>query len=280
MEVKSIKEVNEEAQAQLDIWKYVFSFTPMAVVKCAIEFQIADVLETHGRAMTNADLSAALGCSPSILHRIMSPVMLAPWHKLSSRALTNGASAFDAAHGKSLWEYTSENPAHNKQFNDAMASHARLAMSAIIDHYPETFKGIGSLVDVGGGDGTALRTLVKACPWIHGINFDLPHVANVALHSDGIEHVGGDMFEMVPKADIAFLMCIDILRKCREAIPKDTGKVIIAEAVIKEGEQDKYNYVRLALDMVMLANTEKGKERTIQEWEYVVNSAGFSRYTV
>ncbi|KAK6121513.1 hypothetical protein DH2020_044743 [Rehmannia glutinosa] len=337
MEVKSIKEVNEEAQAELDIWKNVFSFTPMAVVKCAIELQIADVLESHGGAMTNADLSAALGCSPSILHRIMrylmhrdifkqtqtnqessisyiqtplsrmlmkngensmaalvlmesSPVMLAPWHKLSSCALTNGASAFDAAHGKSLWEYTSANPAHNKLFNDAMASHTRLAMSAFIDHYPEAFKGIGSLVDVGGGDGTALRTLVKACPWIRGINFDLPHVVNVALHSDGIEHVGGDMFEMVPKADIAFLMwvlhdwsddeCIDILRKCREAIPKDTGKVIIAEAVIKEGEDDKYNDVRLALDMVMLAHTEKGKERTIQEWEYVVNSAGFSRYTV
>ncbi|KAK6117681.1 hypothetical protein DH2020_048578 [Rehmannia glutinosa] len=282
-------------------------------------FALCGFIRCFGKPWRSHDkcrLSAALGCSPSVLHRIMrylmhrdifkqaqtnqessisyiqtplsrmlmkngensmvalvlmesSHAMLAPWHKLSSCALTNGANAFEAAHCKSLWEYTLANPAHNKLFNDAMACHARLAVSAIIDHYPEAFKGIGSLVDVGGGDGTALRTLVKACPWIREINFDLPHVVNVALHCDGVEHVGGDMFEMVPKADIAFLMwvlhdwsddeCIDILRKCREAIPKDMGKVMIAEAVIKEGEEDKYNDVRLALDMVMLAHTEKGK---------------------
>ncbi|KAI3447909.1 hypothetical protein Pfo_004574 [Paulownia fortunei] len=337
MEVKSIREVDEEAQAQLDIWEYVFAFTPMAVVKCAIELQIADVLESHGGAMTHPELSAALGCSPSVLHRIMrylmhrgifkqtltgqessicyiqtplsrllmknggnsmaalvllesSPVMLAPWHRLSSRALTNGASAFEAAHGEDVWEYASANPAHSKLINDAMACHARLAMSAIVDHYPDAFKGIGSLVDVGGGDGTTLRTLVKACPWIRGINFDLPHVVSAAPPCDGIEHVDGNMFEIIPKADAAFLMwvlhdwsddeCIHILRKCREAIPKDTGKVIISEAVIKEGEEDKYTDVRLALDMVMLAHTEKGKERTMEEWEYVVNAAGFTRYTV
>ncbi|KAK6120952.1 hypothetical protein DH2020_045305 [Rehmannia glutinosa] len=385
MEVKSKKEVNEEAQAKLDIWKYVFGFTPMAVVKCAIELQIPDVLETHGGAMTLAELSATLGCSPSVLHRIMrylmhhgffkqrqtdqefsksyiqtplsrmlmkngensmaafvllesSHVMLAPWHKLSSQALTNGSPAFEVAHGEDVWEYASTNLVHSKLINDAMSCHARLAMSAIVEYYPEAFKGVGSVVDVGGGDGTALRTLVKACPWIRGINFDLPHVVSVAPHSDGIQHVGGNMFENIPKADVAFLMvrvclqcisvidikkkkkkhtrsslltvlfylmfqftstntllfvvtkwvlhdwsddeCIDILRKCREAIPKDAGKVIIAEAMINEGEEDKYTDVRLALDMVMLAHTTKGKERTIQEWEYVVNVAGFTRYTV
>ncbi|KAK6143346.1 hypothetical protein DH2020_023694 [Rehmannia glutinosa] len=337
MKVKSIKEVDNEMQAQVDIWDYAFAFIPMALVKCAIELQIADVLEIHGGGMTLPELSSALGCSPSILHRIMrylnhrgifkqtqtgqessicysqtpllrilmkngensmsalvllesSPVMLAPWHKLSSRALANGASAFEAAHGEDIWEYASANPAHSKLINDAMACRARVDMSEIINHYPEAFMGIGSLVDVGGGDGTTLRTLVKACPWIRGINFDLPHVVCVAPHCDGIEHVGGDMFEIVPKADVAFLQsvlhdwgdgeCIDILRKCRDAIPKDTGKVIIAEAVIREGEDDKYNDIRLGLDMIMLAHTEKGKERTIEEWEYVVNAAGFTRYTV
>ncbi|KAI3447910.1 hypothetical protein Pfo_004575 [Paulownia fortunei] len=246
MEVKSIKEVEEEAQAQLDIWEYVFGFTPMAVVKCAIELQIPDVLESHGGAMTHPELSAALGCSPSVLHRIMrylmhrgffkqtltgqessicyihtslsrlllknggnsmtalillesSPVMLAPWHRLSLGALTNGASAFEAEHGENLWDYASANPAHSKLINDAMACRARLDMSAIIDHYPDAFKGIGSLVDVGGGDGTTLRTLVKACPWIRGINFDLPHVVSAAPHCDGIEQVGGNMFEIIPR---------------------------------------------------------------------------------
>ncbi|KAL0376264.1 UNVERIFIED_CONTAM: Acetylserotonin O-methyltransferase [Sesamum calycinum] len=163
-----------------------------------------------------------------------SHAMFAPWHRLSKSALISGASAFEASHGEDL---------------------------SVVNQYPEAFKGISPLVDVGGGDGTALQILV-----IHGINFDLTRAVSVAPQYQGIEHVQGNMFEIVPKADAAFLM--------------DTGKVIIAEAVIDEGEEDKYMDVRLALDMVMLAHTEKGKERTIEEWEYVVNAAGFTRFTV
>nr|QWK65127.1 flavonoid O-methyltransferase 4 [Scutellaria baicalensis] len=336
MEVKSIKEVDEEAKAEFEIWDIVFAFTPMAVVKCAIELGIADVLESHGGAMSLPELSSALNCSSSLLHRIMrylihrgffkrnqeppfsyvqtplsrllmknegsgsmaalvmlesSPVMLAPWHRLTSRLLiNNGTPPFEAAHGEDIWEYASENSAHSDLINDAMACHARRAIAAIVDQYPEAFKGIGSLVDVGGGNGTALRAIVKACPWIRGINFDLPHVVSKAPQCDGVEHVEGDMFKYVPKGDATFLMwtlhdwsddeCIKILKNCREAIPRETGKVIIAEAVITEGDEDRYSSARFDLDMVMLAHTEKGKERTVEEWEYVVKQAGFTTYTV
>ena len=72
VEEKIKKEAEEEAQAQVDIWKYVFGFTEMAVVKCAIELGIPDFLEGQdGQAMTLDGLSAALGCSPSSLYRIM-----------------------------------------------------------------------------------------------------------------------------------------------------------------------------------------------------------------
>lgn len=244
---------NEEIQAQMDIWKYVFGFTEMAVVKCAIELGIADVLESHHGPVTLDHLSSSLGCSPSALYRIMrfltnrgifkqvgagagagysqtplsrlltrngeksmaalvllesSPVMLEPWHGLRARVLANGSPAFEAAHGDDVWRYAERNPSHSKLINDAMACDARLAVSAIIEGCPEVFRseGIRSLVDVGGGDGTTLENLVKACPWIRGINFDLPHVVSVAPRRFGVEHVGGDMFKSVPKADAAFLM--------------------------------------------------------------------------
>jgi len=74
--------------------------------------------------------------------------------------------------------------------------------------------------------------------------------------------------------------CIQILKKCREAIPEDKGKVIIVEAVIEEAETDKLTDVRLALDMIMMAHTNTGKERTFKEWGFVLEKAGFSRYTV
>lgn len=53
---------------------------------------------------------------------------------------------------------------------------------------------------------TTLSILVKACSWIKGIKFDLPRLVFVASHYDEIEHVGGNTFENVSKADVAFLM--------------------------------------------------------------------------
>ncbi|KAL8540254.1 hypothetical protein ACS0TY_001732 [Phlomoides rotata] len=328
-------EVDEEKQAHVEIWKYAFGFTPMAVVKCAIQLQIADVLESHGGAMTHADLSAAVGLSPPVLRRIMrylihrrffkhetlpvpdssisytqtplsrmliknsensivdllllesSEAMIAPWHKLTS----TGAPPFVAEHGCSIWEYGSANPEFNKQFNAGMACLARLSMDALTEKCPEAFTGIRSLVDVGGGNGTTLRSLVKAFPWIRGINLDLPHVVADAPQSDGIEHVAGDMFQAVPKADAVFIMrvlhgwgdeeCVQILKKCREAIPAETGKVMIAEGVIREGEEEGgYSDMSLALDMVLYAHAMTGKVRTYEEWDYVLKQAGFTRFTV
>ncbi|KDP26293.1 hypothetical protein JCGZ_22278 [Jatropha curcas] len=219
-----------------------------------------------------------------------SPVMLAPWHFLSSHVRLNGPTPFDAAHGDHLWKYTAANPGHSNLFNDAMACNARNMVSSMVEGCIEVFDGLKTLVDVGGGKGTALSTLVKLCPWIQGINFDLPHVVDVAEECDGVKHVGGDMFQSVPKADAAFLMwvlhdwnddeCIHILKKCKEAIPKENGKVIIVEVVVDEAKDDKLEFVRLALDMVMMAHSTTGKERTSKDWEYVLKEAGFSRHTI
>ncbi|KAH0978072.1 hypothetical protein GBA52_027791 [Prunus armeniaca] len=334
------EEEKEEEHAKLEIWKYVFGFVEMAVVKCAIELGIADAIESHGSPMTLLELSSALRCDPSPLYRIMrvlvhlkifkekpatqlgpkvyaqtplskrllksgqnsmaalillesSPVMLAPWHGLSARIQGVSNPAFEAVHGEDVWSYAAANPNHSKLINEAMACDARVAVPAVLESCLEVFKGLETIVDVGGGDGTTLRLLVEACPWIRGVNFDLPHVVSVAQECDRIENVGGDMFDCVPKADAAIIMwvlhdwgddeCIRILKKCREAIPEEKGKVIIVEAVIEEDNEkqdNKLTDVRLMLDMVMMAHTNTGKERTTKEWGYVLGEAGFSRHTI
>jgi predicted transcriptional regulator len=247
----------EEAQAQVEIWKYIFGFTNMAVVKCAIELGIADAIENNEGPMTLSELSSSLGCAPSSLYRIMrflvhhnifiekpssqgttvyvqtalsrrllkkgeksmvdllllesSHVMMAPWHNLSSRVLNDNNSPFEGAHGDDIWKYALANPVHSKLIDDAMACDAKLVVPEIVEGFPEVFDGVKTLVDVGGGNGTTLQMLVKAFPWIQGINFDLPHVVSVASESEGVKHVGGDFFESVPKADAAFLM---VSNKC------------------------------------------------------------------
>ncbi|XP_008236081.1 PREDICTED: (RS)-norcoclaurine 6-O-methyltransferase-like [Prunus mume] len=334
------EEEKEEEHAKVEIWKYVFGFVEIAVVKCSIELGIADAIESHGSPMTLLELSSALRCDPSPLYRIMrvlvhlkifkekpatqlgpkvyaqtplskrllksgknsmaafillesSPVMLAPWHGLSARIQGVSNPSFEAVHGEDVWSYAAANPNHSKLINEAMACDARVAVPAVLESCLEVFKGLETIVDVGGGDGTTLRLLVEECPWIRGVNFDLPHVVSVAQECDRIENVGGDMFDCVPKADAAIIMwvlhdwgddeCIRILKKCREAIPEDKGKVIIVEAVIEEDneKQDKkLTDVRLMLDMVMMAHTNTGKERTLKEWGYVLGEAGFSRHTI
>lgn len=72
------------------------------------------------------------------------------------------------------------------------------------------------------------------------------------------------------------------MKKCGEAIPEKRGKVIIAEAVIREEEEEEgqeFGDISLALDMTMLAHAV-GKERTYKEWEYLLNQAGFASFTV
>ena len=58
--------------------------------------------------------------------------------------------------------------------------------------------------------------------------------------------------------------------------------MIIVEAVIEkhQNKEDKLKDVGLLLDMIMMAHTTKGKERTLEEWTYVLREAGFPRHTV
>src|SRR6476661_5282168 len=45
---------------------------------------------------------------------------------------------------------------------------------AILEAYD--FSGIGSLADVGGGHGTLLAAILRQCPQMHGMLYDLPEV--------------------------------------------------------------------------------------------------------
>ncbi|XP_010526871.1 PREDICTED: (R,S)-reticuline 7-O-methyltransferase-like [Tarenaya hassleriana] len=333
------EEEDEEAKASTEIWRYVFGFTDMAVVKCAIDLKIPEAIENHtSQPVTLADLSTAVSSSPPpLLRRIMrflahrgifkevltkdgivgylntplsrlmmsksmapfilletTPVMLAPWLNLSSVVSAvsgEGSPPFDAAHGKDVWAYAAENPGHSEIINQAMACDARRVVPAVAGACADVFNGASTVVDVGGGNGEALGILVKAFPWVKGLNFDLPHVVEAAEKFDGVENVGGDMFDSVPNADVVFIKWVlhdwgdeeyvKILKKCREAIPKEEGKVVIVEAVVGEKKKgDRLEYARLMLDMVMMAHTTRGRERTSEEWDHVLTAAGFARYEI
>ncbi|GLJ31835.1 hypothetical protein SUGI_0640580 [Cryptomeria japonica] len=216
------------------------------------------------------------------------------WLHLHESVL-EGRGAFDKAFGMSFWDYVAKNPETNKTFNEAMSCDSRAVMSSVVKIYEEGFKKINSLVDVGGGLGSALSNIVENYKHIRGINFDLPHVIASAPPVAGVQHVSGNMFEHIPSAD-AILMkwvlhdwndddCVRVLKRCYEAIPKN-GKVIIVDALIVEGKREEDNKeelqrgVGLEFDMGMMLFCTGGKERSEMEFKQIISKAGFKSYTI
>ncbi|XWS68609.1 hypothetical protein CRYUN_Cryun04dG0105100 [Craigia yunnanensis] len=217
------------------------------------------------------------------------PWLMAPWHYFS-QCVREGGIAFKMSHGREVFEFASGNPKFNRLFNDAMACTSKVVTRAILSGHKEGFNSIGSLIDVGGGTGGLISEIVKAYPHIKGINFDLPHVVETAPTYAGVCHIGGDMFESIPKADAVLMKwilhdwsdedCIKILRNCRNAIPPETGKVILVECIVQPDGNGLFDDLSLIFDLLMLAHSSGGKERTKLEWKTILKEGGFPRYKI
>ncbi|KAL3570449.1 hypothetical protein D5086_027698 [Populus alba] len=129
--------------------------------------------------------------------------LMESWYHLKD-AILEGGIPFNKAYGMTAFEYHGTDPRFNKVFNKGMSDHSKMAMKKILETY-KGFEGLASLVDVGGGTGAVVSTIVSKYPSIKGINFDLPHVIADAPAFPGVENVGGDMFVSVPKADAVFM---------------------------------------------------------------------------
>ncbi|KAL2249110.1 UNVERIFIED_CONTAM: Caffeic acid 3-O-methyltransferase [Sesamum indicum] len=213
-------------------------------------------------------------------------VFMESWYHLKDTVLEGGI-PFNRAYGMNAFEYPAVDPRFNRVFNQAMYEQSTIFMKQILEKY-KGFEGVKSLVDVGGGIGASLRMILSKYPAIKGINFDLPHVIQDAPSFPGVEHIGGDMFVSVPKADAIFMKwichdwddahCLKILKNCYVAIPEN-GKVIIAERILSEApHSDPLASIGFTVDLLMLAYNPGGKERTEKEFQALAKEAGFRQF--
>ncbi|XP_060204007.1 LOW QUALITY PROTEIN: caffeic acid 3-O-methyltransferase-like [Lycium barbarum] len=213
-------------------------------------------------------------------------VLMESWYHLKDTVLDGGI-PFNKAYGMTAFEYHGTDPRFNKVFNRGMSDHSTMTMKKILEDY-KGFEGLNSIVDVGGGTGATVNMIVSKHPSIKGINFDLPHVIEDAPAYPGVEHVGGDMFVSVPKADAIFMKwichdwsddhCQKFLKNCYEALPVN-GKVIIAECLLPEAPDTSFSTKNTVhVDIIMLAHNPGGKERTEKEFEALAKGAGFSGF--
>ncbi|CAL0302200.1 unnamed protein product [Lupinus luteus] len=220
----------------------------------------------------------------SVLALILDNVFYQSWGELEG-AILEGGVPFNRVHGMHAFEYPSVDPRFNKVFNNAMISITTIAMKSILEVY-KGFEHINKLVDVGGGLGINLKLITSKYPNVKGINFDLPHVIEHAPPYDGVEHVGGDMFESVPNGDAIFMKwilhdwsdehCLKLLKNCYKAIPND-GKVIVVDSILPiVPDTTAYSKNAFVSDLLMLTQNPGGKERTQKEIMDLATKSGFS----
>ncbi|WP_224362982.1 acetylserotonin O-methyltransferase [Hyalangium versicolor] len=189
--------------------------------------------------------------------------------------------------GQPLYTYLGQNPEQEKIFDHSMTSFSSVENDAIRDAW--AFLTSGTLVDVGGGRGHLLATLLNAHPGLRGILFDRPSVvANEqdAVNAHGLdarcERVGGDFFESVPSGADAYLLKYilhnwndertgAILRNCRRAM-KPSARLLLVEQVVQPGNSPDPAKL-LDLEMLVLVG---GRERTEEEFRGLLADSGFS----
>lgn len=126
--------------------------------------------------------------------------VLGPWFKCPTDT------PFELCFGKRFWDVAREKPEFSKMFNEGMASDSRLVSLVVMTTYRDVFKGLKSVVDVGGGNGTMARSIAHVFPKIKCTVFDLPHLIDALEdRQPGVEYVGGDMFVSVPHANAVLL---------------------------------------------------------------------------
>ncbi|CAL5012512.1 unnamed protein product [Urochloa decumbens] len=206
---------------------------------------------------------------------------------------------FEVAHGVHPWTLTKNDPEYNKAVNESMVMDSSVLMDIMLEvGSSDIFRGIKSLVDVGGGLGVAAMAIARAFPHIKCTVLDLEQVISQAPSSDGsVEFVTGDMFEYIPPADAVFLKLIfdcwddedsvKILRQCKRAIPgRDAGgKVIIVNCVLGYGPQDNVAMeTQVLFDVYMMrydaSFSTSGAQREEHEWKKIFVEAGFSDYKI
>jgi hypothetical protein len=208
-----------------------------------------------------------------------------PWGELVDSVMT-GQTAFDHFHGLPIFDYYAQHPEQGKLFDAAMTGSAGPEIAAVMADYD--FSGIGTLVDLGGGQGTFLSTILKVYPAIKGILAEIPAVIDgarshlEAAHlSDRCEVVPINFFESVPAGGDAYVMkrvihdwdderSTIILKNCYRAMA-GKGKLLLVEMVLPPGNDPDFSKW---LDIAMLVYSS-GCERTAEEYRDLLTTAGF-----
>ncbi|MCK1516366.1 methyltransferase [Bradyrhizobium sp. 190] len=209
------------------------------------------------------------------------------WGELLHSVRT-GESGTRRVYGVGTFEYLAANPEQAAIFNAAMAENTERITDLLVSTYD--FSQFPDIVDIGGGDGTLMASILAANAGVRGTVFDLPSGVAQAPQKliDAVlprcEIIAGNFFHSVPEAADAYVLkyvihdwddekSVTILRNCRKAM-HEASKILLIERIMPERIEATPIHQRIAMgDMNMMA-MPGGQERTEREYRDLFAAAG------
>jgi O-methyltransferase domain/Dimerisation domain len=319
-------ETTPQDKAAEQLFQLAMGYMGSAALQTAVKLRVADQLASGPRLV--ADIARAVGANEDALYRILRaltvfgvfeevddrrfaltpaaemlrsdkpglyPMALwitSPFHFRAYAELIHSARtaqpAVEQVVGMPAFEYLAKDRELSEIFNNAMTAFSAMVVPAALEAYD--FSGIDTLVDVAGGHGMLLASILQKFPNTRGILADVDHViagAGPRLQAmgvaDRVETRVVDFFEAVPEGGDAYIMkhiihdwdddrAAIILGNIRKALSRrQDGKVLLLEAVVAPRNQpDPAKLVDLEM-MVMPG----GRERTAAEFETLFTRSGF-----
>jgi hypothetical protein len=300
-------------------------FLTTQLLYVAVRLGVADLLAQEPRS--GAELTAAAGAEPDLLTRVLRGLVLqeilaeeddgrfaltelgqclrtdAPGSMRGSvlargevyyqaaagtlAAVSEGGTAFEHVHGDRFFDHLRRHPDQEATFQASMAGRSEQEAGDVVAAYD--FRGIGRLVDVGGGHGILLAAILRSAPDLHAVLVDQPAVVIQArrhLAAEGVadrcQLVHGDFFAEVPAGADAYLLSRvlhdwsdDDARRVLAAVRGAMGprsRLLVVEAILPERAADQPAVIRMDLYMLVLLGA---RERTEAQFRGLLAGTGF-----
>lgn len=163
-------------------------------------------------------------------------------------AITTVSSGFEAAYGEPFYAYLGQQPDTAKRFQ-----HTMNAGNMFFHAVPEAVDfGDKRVVDVGGGGGHLLSSILSASQDAQGVLFDREHMIPEAREHlsktvglDRVELVAGDMFDAVPDGGDVYILCrvlagwdddavVRVFENCRRALADSSSRVLFIDRLVAD----------------------------------------------
>jgi hypothetical protein len=200
--------------------------------------------------------------------------------------IRTGKSASELVIGDSIFDALGKDGMHNERFINAMTNVSLIQISTILPVFP--FKRYRNIIDIGGGEGLLMASILQKYPGCRGTVFDLPQSATLAVKfierygiGDRCTFTDGNFFEIVPEGGDLYIMknilhdwndesCLILLRNLEKAM-SSAARLLVIDPYVADGNVPSFGKMTDMLMMTALG----GKERTRDEFRILLHQAGF-----